>query len=437
MKSIIRRTALVALPLSVSAFPAFNQEAAVALARTAATLPQSNEKRDVTFDPAAQLVDVTGEHAFTPPDFAAGDQRGPCPGLNALANHNYLPHDGVVAWEDIVTQTVGVFGLGNDIATFLSIYGAIFDGNIVSLSPGYSIGGPSNLNQNILGGAGILGTPQGLSGSHNKYESDASAARGDLYTSGNDYKLDINRFKALYALQSSAASPSYDLPVWYQHRANMFLKSKNENPQFFYAPFAGVIASTGGFTFPPRMMSNKSAEHPDNGILDKENLKSFFSITGDDDNLTYTYGYERIPENFYKRAIGNEYTVPKFFEDLFALAAVFPETFSTGGNTGTVDSYAALDISNFTGGVYNGATLLEGNNLQCFVFESMLAAAPDVLKGGYADPSGPMSTLLDHVNTIIGDYECPQIESLNEDQFAMYPGAQTSSSDGGILSTLL
>ncbi|KAK3116741.1 hypothetical protein LTR53_002574 [Teratosphaeriaceae sp. CCFEE 6253] len=24
----------------------------------------------------------------------AGDARGPCPGLNTLANHNYLPHDG-------------------------------------------------------------------------------------------------------------------------------------------------------------------------------------------------------------------------------------------------------------------------------------------------------------------------------------------------------
>lgn len=123
-----------------------------------------------------------------------------------------------------------MFGLGQDIAGFLAVYGAIFDGNIVSLNPGYSIGGATPLNQNILGGLGLLGTPQGLSGSHNKYESDASAARGDLYTSGNDYKLDINRFNALYALQNASAAPSYDLSVWNKHRANMFEKSKNENP---------------------------------------------------------------------------------------------------------------------------------------------------------------------------------------------------------------
>lgn len=40
---------------------------------------------------------VTGEHSFVPPDFASGDQRGPCPGLNALANHGYIPHNGVVS----------------------------------------------------------------------------------------------------------------------------------------------------------------------------------------------------------------------------------------------------------------------------------------------------------------------------------------------------
>jgi hypothetical protein len=35
------------------------------------------------FDAASQKVDVSGAHAFNPP--GSGDQRGPCPGLNALA----------------------------------------------------------------------------------------------------------------------------------------------------------------------------------------------------------------------------------------------------------------------------------------------------------------------------------------------------------------
>ena len=57
----------------------------------------SNEKRQsgpagipfTTFN-ENQLVDVTGKYAWKAP--GPGDIRGPCPGLNALANHGYFPH---------------------------------------------------------------------------------------------------------------------------------------------------------------------------------------------------------------------------------------------------------------------------------------------------------------------------------------------------------
>lgn len=75
------------LATSVTAFPALSPDAAQVLSRGVASLDQSKDKRAVTFDPKAQLVDVTGTHAWVAPDFAAGDQRGPCAGLNSLANH--------------------------------------------------------------------------------------------------------------------------------------------------------------------------------------------------------------------------------------------------------------------------------------------------------------------------------------------------------------
>jgi hypothetical protein len=93
----------------------------------------------------------------------------------------------------------------------------------------------------------------------------------------------------------------------------------------------------------------------------------------------YAEGYEHIPANFYKRAIGNEYTISEFMEDTFSFASKFPEMVSIGGHTGKVASYAALDLGNLTGGTYNFTDLLEENNLCCFVFQSLLAAAPDVL----------------------------------------------------------
>lgn len=69
--------------------------------------------------------------------------------------------------------------MGLDLGAFLAVYGAVFDGDLTS----WSIGGPPppGLLGGLLEGVGLLGTPQGISGSHNKYESDVSPTRGDLY----------------------------------------------------------------------------------------------------------------------------------------------------------------------------------------------------------------------------------------------------------------
>jgi hypothetical protein len=50
-------------------------------------------------------MSTTGAHAFVAPDFAAGDVRGPCPGLNTMANHGYLPHSGVGDHLDFIQGT--------------------------------------------------------------------------------------------------------------------------------------------------------------------------------------------------------------------------------------------------------------------------------------------------------------------------------------------
>ena len=60
-----------------------------------------------TFD-ENQLIDVTGEHAWIAP--GPNDLRGPCPGLNALANHGYFPHSGVVPLAVGESATEQVYG---------------------------------------------------------------------------------------------------------------------------------------------------------------------------------------------------------------------------------------------------------------------------------------------------------------------------------------
>lgn len=134
-----------------------------------------------TFDGASQLVSVSGSYEWTPPQ--EGDIRGilrevrdeqwhlltrligPCPGLNAAANHNYLPHSGVATIAETVAGLGAAYGMAPTLAAALAAYAIIFDGDPVLGT--WSIGGPPPADPLT---SGLLGGAQGISYSHNNYE---------------------------------------------------------------------------------------------------------------------------------------------------------------------------------------------------------------------------------------------------------------------------
>ena len=66
------------------------------------------QRRAPGFNAAEQYVSTHGEYEFVPPNAPNtrnGDQRGPCPGLNAMANHGYLPHNGVATIQQFIDGT--------------------------------------------------------------------------------------------------------------------------------------------------------------------------------------------------------------------------------------------------------------------------------------------------------------------------------------------
>jgi hypothetical protein len=56
------------------------------------------------FDAEVQRVSITGKQAWKTP--GKNDQRGPCPGLNALANHGYLPHNGIGTIDQFIASVM-------------------------------------------------------------------------------------------------------------------------------------------------------------------------------------------------------------------------------------------------------------------------------------------------------------------------------------------
>ncbi|KAK0127152.1 hypothetical protein ONS96_006705 [Cadophora gregata f. sp. sojae] len=417
---------LATLALQVSqviAFPAHifnlpvNEDEKRELARISLQVEASTKRDFVSrapgFNAAQQYVSNQGAHKFVPP--GKNDLRGPCPGLNAMANHNYIPHNGIATISQFIQGTYDVFGMGLDLGAFLAIYGAIFDGDLTS----WSIGGPPPAG--LLGSVGLLGTPQGISGSHNKYESDASPSRPDLYQYGNDYKLIMSQFEEMF--RQPQGPRGYDLMSLTPFRAKRFQQSIEQNPFFFNGPFTGVAVQPAAYTFIYRFMSNKSAEYPD-GYLNGDVLKSFFAITGQQGNFKWTEGYEKIPDNWYKRAIGDEYTIPFFNSGLVAAALQYPQFLSVGGNVGKVNSFAGVDLVDVTGGVYNSQNLAQGNNAMCFAYQFAQQAAPDILKGLFSSVTKPLAQLNSALAPVFAQLGCPQLERIDNSQFKKFPGAK-------------
>jgi len=231
----------------------------------------------------------------------------------------------------------------------------------------------------------------------------------------------MSQFEDLYNLPKGPNG--YDLTSLTPFRAKRFQQSIANNKNFFNGPFSGVLVQPAAYTFIYRFMSNKSAEYPE-GYLDGETLKSFFAITGKPGYFKYNEGQEKIPDNWYKRAIGDEYTIPYFESDLLAAALEYPEFLSVGGNTGTVNSFTGVDISDLTGGVYNSKNLLEGNNAACFAFQAAVQSAPDILEGLFSSITKPLSQLNAAVASAISSFSCPTLNSINTSQFSKYPGAK-------------
>ena len=161
-----------------------------------------------------------------------------------------------------------VWGMGLDLGGILAVMGTVFVGNPLSLDPGFSIGGETGSAENILGNVlGLLGTPRGLTGSHNIIESDSSITRNDLYVTGDASSLDLSKFESWYAMSNSTVG-DYNMDLMASLAATRFEETIATNPNFYFGPFTGMTARNAGYIFAGRLFANHSTENP-TGVLSK------------------------------------------------------------------------------------------------------------------------------------------------------------------------
>jgi hypothetical protein len=237
---------------------------------------------------------------------------------------------------------------------------------------------------------------------------------------GNGYDLQLENFEGYYnVVDDDEENITYD--KIFPYRQARFNNSIETNPYFFYSPFSGILVSPAGFSFPPAMMSNKSAEYPE-GYLNRDILKTFFAVEGVPGSFTYKKGWERIPTPFYKRAIGDEYSIAGFLADVLDFGLKDPRFLDITANPGEPNKPTILDLGSVTKGVFNTGDLLKGNNLECFVFQVGLAAAPDTLGGTYSDVGVATSLLSTTVAERLAGLACPQLQGMDDSAFEKFPG---------------
>lgn len=93
-----------ALAGSAAAFPAAITEAVAENPEKFQQLAKRLNGIAPGFDASKQAISITGEHKWVAP--GPTDQRGPCPGLNAFANHGYIPHNGMNTYVSAVYDVV-------------------------------------------------------------------------------------------------------------------------------------------------------------------------------------------------------------------------------------------------------------------------------------------------------------------------------------------
>lgn len=258
-------------------------------------------------------------HQYTEP--GPNDIRGPCPGLNAAANHNFLSHDGITNFAELVDAQQNVYNVGYDLAVTLAVLGIVADGDPVTTK--LSIGCDATSRTATLP---LLGNQPGLNG-HNKFEGDTSLTRNDYFlANGDDYSFNGSLFAEMKSYADSVSGGKFDINALAAYRSKRYDESVQTNPNFFFGPLSLLLFGAASFLY------ELFPSYGNEGTPDLDTMKSFFGAVEDSSAPGgWSHVPERIPENWFSRSA--PYTNNDVTTQILEMYLKYPKLF--GGNVGT------------------------------------------------------------------------------------------------------
>ncbi|KIM43700.1 hypothetical protein M413DRAFT_387030 [Hebeloma cylindrosporum] len=295
------------------AFPSYGTLAGLSRAELDTVLPTL--QRGVLEPPPGPLKDTRAKlvndksHPWKPA--GKNDIRGPCPGLNTLASHGWLPRDGVATPAQIVNAVQEGFNMGNGLAIFVTYAAHLVDGNLVTNL--LSIGGKTSKTGPNPPAPATVG---GLN-THAVFEGDASTTRADFFF-GDNHSFYETLFNQLTAFSNKFGAGFYNLSVAAEFRFQRIQDSIATNPQFgFSSPryFTAYAESVFPVAF---FIDGRDTS----GQLDMKVARGFFQNS-------------RFPDGFFRSGISTTSTVIGAGIDFIFSKHPIPP----GGNNGAVNSY--------------------------------------------------------------------------------------------------
>ncbi|KAF7777749.1 hypothetical protein Agabi119p4_3821 [Agaricus bisporus var. burnettii] len=236
-----------------------------------------------------------------------GDMRGPCPGLNTLASHGYLPRNGIATPAQIINAVQEGFNMENSVARLVTYAAHLVDGNLITDK--LSIGGKSPLT------GPSPPAPANAAGlnTHALFEGDVSMTRADAFF-GDNHSFNETLFDEFTAFSNRFGAGKYNLTVAAEYRFHRIQESIATNPNFsFVSPrfFTAYAESVFPINF---FIDGRQGD----GQLDLDVARGFFQ------NM-------RMPDGFHRASM------PTGLEGLAEIASVHP--ISPGANVNGVNTY--------------------------------------------------------------------------------------------------
>jgi len=298
-------------------------------------------------------------HQFVAP--GPNDIRGPCPGLNAAANHNFLAHDGITTFSELVDAQQNVYNVGYDLATLLAALGlTLTDGDLVTEK--LSIGCDATTRTSIS--PVLTGSEPGLDG-HNKFEADTSLTRDDYFLGDGD-NFSFNG--TLFGMMQDTCQGNFNRANLAKYRYQRYQQSLAENENFYFGPLSLLLYGAASFLY--ELMPSG----PDY-IPDLPTISSFFGAEQKSDGTWTFNNAEKIPENWTTRL--TPYSNTDVTAEILAMYLEYPVLF--GGATGTGSFDALPDF----GSIKNGeiSSDISAEDTSCLLYQLATQSVPGYLNG--------------------------------------------------------